>query len=197
VLLLAAFAVLGVAARSGPLGVDRWAARTVAGWRSPNLTGAVRAVNAVLAPAAAWVALGLLLAVVAVLAVRRLWRRCGAVLAWALVFVAVWRGVNGVKMLVGRPRPPSSGWLDAVSGSSYPSGHVAAVAAVSALAVAAAVRLGRWRWPVLAAGALLTAVTCLDRVYLGVHYLTDVVGSVLGVAGAALVAAAVSCRTRG
>lgn len=196
-LLLAAFAVLGVAARSGPLGVDRWAARTVAGWRSPALTAAVRDVNAVLSPAAGWVALGVLLLVAVGWAVRRRSRRCGALLAWAVAFLLVWRGVVEVKALVGRPRPASSGWLDAVSGSSYPSAHVAAVAAVSALLVAATVRLGRWRWPALAVGAVATAAACADRVYLGVHYLTDVTGAVLGVAGAALVLAAVFCRTRG
>ncbi|GAA3515737.1 phosphatase PAP2 family protein [Actinocatenispora rupis] len=198
VVLLAAFAGLGVWGRRGPLRVDVLVAWSVTGWRSPGLTGVVRGVNLVLAPVLGWVALGVLLLVAVWWLARRAWRRAGFVALVALGFVAVWRGVTEVKVLVGRPRPVSSGFLDRVSGFSYPSGHVAAVASVCALAVLLAVRWRRWRWPVVAVGVVATAVTCVDRVYLGVHWPTDVVGAVCGVAGCALVAGALwCCRTRG
>lgn len=77
-----------------------------------------------------------------------------------------------------RARPPVSG-IEAVgiipASASFPSGH-------SATAFAAAVAVGAFypglRRPLLA----LAAVVALSRVYLGVHYATDVVaGSALGV----------------
>ena len=82
------------------------------------------------------------------------------------------------KELFDRSRPPVSG-IDAVgvipASASFPSGH-------AATAFAAAVAVGmfypRLRRPLLA----LAAVVALSRVYLGVHYATDVLaGSALGV----------------
>lgn len=86
--------------------------------------------------------------------------------------------VTILKELFDRARPPLAG-IDAVgvipSSASFPSGH-------SATAFAAAVAVGlfypRLRRPLLA----LAAVVALSRVYLGVHYASDVlVGSLLGV----------------
>jgi membrane-associated phospholipid phosphatase len=95
----------------------------------------------------------------------------GAVAAAGLV-------VTILKELFDRSRPPVSG-IDAVgvipASASFPSGH-------AATAFAAAVAVGmfypRLRRPLLA----LAAVVALSRVYLGVHYATDVLaGSALGV----------------
>jgi membrane-associated phospholipid phosphatase len=86
--------------------------------------------------------------------------------------------VTVLKELFDRARPPVSG-VDAVgvipASASFPSGH-------AATAFAAAVAVGmfypRLRRPLLA----LAAVVALSRVYLGVHYATDVLaGTVLGV----------------
>lgn len=85
--------------------------------------------------------------------------------------------VTVFKELFDRARPPVAG-IEAVgaipASASFPSGH-------SATAFAAAVAVGlfypRLRRPLLA----LAAVVALSRVYLGVHYATDVVaGSLLG-----------------
>jgi undecaprenyl-diphosphatase len=102
-----------------------------------------------------------------------------------------------LKAATDRPRPsvadPAIHPLVAVPGSSsLPSGHAAG-------AVAAALAVGlvhpRLRWPLL----LLAALIALSRVWLGVHYLTDVIaGAALGcvVAYAAFrVAAIIGART--
>ena len=88
--------------------------------------------------------------------------------------------VTVVKELVDRARPPlADPGLDPVgaipASASFPSGH-------SATAVATAVAVGlvhpRLRWPLLA----LAALVAVSRVYLGMHYSTDVLaGSALGV----------------
>jgi membrane-associated phospholipid phosphatase len=86
--------------------------------------------------------------------------------------------VTVLKELFDRARPPAAG-VDAVgvipASASFPSGH-----ATTAFAAAVAVGLfyPRLRRPLLA----LAAVVALSRVYLGVHYASDVVaGSLLGV----------------
>jgi undecaprenyl-diphosphatase len=102
-----------------------------------------------------------------------------------------------LKAATDRPRPsvadPAIHPLVAVPGSrSLPSGHAA-----GAFAAALAVGLvhPRLRWPLL----LLAALIALSRVWLGVHYLTDVIaGAALGcvVAYAAFrIAAIIGART--
>jgi len=64
-----------------------------------------------------------------------------------------------------------------VSGFSYPSGH----ASISVTFLAIAVVLSRtvpaaWRVALVVAGAVLAAAIGLSRVYLRVHYLSDVIG---------------------
>jgi undecaprenyl-diphosphatase len=93
--------------------------------------------------------------------------------------------------LVDRPRP--GGGLVEVSGAGYPSGHAAhsVFYAWLALTVAIRVRPG-WRYgsALIAGGIALTALVGLTRVYLGVHYLSDVSGGwALGVTAFATCAA--------
>ena len=85
-----------------------------------------------------------------------------------------------LKAVAARDRPPEAIGLDALVGMpgspSFPSGH-----AMSAFAAAGAVALlaPRLRWPVLGLATLVAA----SRVYLGVHFLLDVlVGAALGLA---------------
>jgi undecaprenyl-diphosphatase len=106
----------------------------------------------------------------------------------ALIFL----GVHEIKAVVDRPRP--GGGLVGASGSSFPSGHAAYSTFYVWLAVTIVMRLrpamARGA-AVVAAGIALTALVGLSRVYLGVHYLSDVsAGWALGLAAFSLCAAA-------
>ena len=108
---------------------------------------------------------------------RRLLPRAAAA---ALAAVGIAAGVVTIlKEAIDRARPPFEG-IDPIglvpASASFPSGH-------AATAFAAAVAVGlvhpRLRRPLLA----LAAAVALSRVYLGVHYVLDVLaGTVLGVA---------------
>lgn len=78
-----------------------------------------------------------------------------------------------LKRLVERSRPDVFPWLTPESGYSFPSGHATASMAL-ALAVVALTwnRRGRWAIAVVAIGA--AALVGASRVYLGVHYPSDV-----------------------
>lgn len=84
--------------------------------------------------------------------------------------------------IVDRTRPPVP-HLDPTlpPTSSFPSGHVAAaVCWYGALAVLVARRTrARWRWAVVALTVTAAALTAWSRVYRGVHFPTDVLGSLL------------------
>jgi membrane protein DedA with SNARE-associated domain/membrane-associated phospholipid phosphatase len=132
---------------------------------------------------------GLLAFVAAVLLIaRRRWAELGVLLGGVVLIFA---GVHEIKAAVDRPRP--GGGLIGVSGSSFPSAHAACSTFYVWLAVTIVMRLrpGMARGALLViAGIVLTALVGLSRVYLNVHYLSDVsAGWALGAASFSLCAA--------
>ena len=118
---------------------------------------------------------------VSLIGARRSWR------AWWVLPVGAlgWALPAGVKGLVGRPRPTPSEVVTQGVGFSYPSGHVAGATVSMILLLWLLWPLARraWRRFALVLLALaLVASTCLDRLFLGVHYPSDVaMGLVIGV----------------
>jgi undecaprenyl-diphosphatase len=93
---------------------------------------------------------------------------------------------NAVKELVHRPRPPAAIMLKPVAGPSFPSGHATQAVAVYGM-LAALTAASTPRWPRKVAAWTLAVVTvglvAVSRLYLGVHWLTDVLaGLALGAA---------------
>lgn len=92
-----------------------------------------------------------------------------------------------------RPRPPEAARLVEATGFSFPSGHALLATALYltfAILSARHVRTLRQRVVIFSLAALVSFLIALTRVYLGVHYATDVTsGMLLGAAWACLVAA--------
>ncbi|HKB52098.1 MAG TPA: bifunctional DedA family/phosphatase PAP2 family protein [Solirubrobacterales bacterium] len=124
----------------------------------------------------------------AALAARRRWVELGVLLAGMAIVLT---GVHELKDAIDRPRPGDG--LVGVSGSSFPSAHAAYSTFYVWLAVTIVMRLrvGMARGAlVVVAGIALTALVGLSRVYLGVHYMSDVsAGWALGAAAFSLCAA--------
>jgi membrane-associated phospholipid phosphatase len=114
---------------------------------------------------------------------RRTWR---PLILLAVAFGGADLAFNAVKELVRRPRPPASILLKPVAGPSFPSGHATqAVVVYGMLAALAAGATPRWGRKVVAwASAVVVAgLVGLSRLYLGAHWLTDVLaGFALGAA---------------
>lgn len=138
--------------------------------------------SVVTAPGLTAVRLVLFLPVVIWLGVRRAW--------WTLAWVVVAVGGIGLltsllKTLFDRVRPQFAGGGARLSTLSFPSGHSSGIATLVTVALILAwpllTRAARRRW--LVAGVVVTVLVGLSRMWLGVHYLTDVLGGwSLGVA---------------
>jgi undecaprenyl-diphosphatase len=156
---------------------DRHVTATVVAHRSSALNTAMKLCTWL----GSWVALvvtGVLLLVLAL---------CGR-LAWLAVVLAVvaWGGETGAvqlaKKVVQRARPPEGIWLKTAHGWSWPSGHMAV--AVLVFSVLALVVTHLFAFPTIRASAwalavLAMAIVGFSRIELGVHWTTDVIGSLV------------------
>ncbi|MEU5312963.1 phosphatase PAP2 family protein [Streptomyces sp. NPDC021562] len=110
--------------------------------------------------------------------------RAGAVLLGVLCLALGQALRYGVMDLVARPRPPEQDWETLASGWSFPSGHSttsAITAGLLLLALAVRIPHGGWIWR--AAVACWGVAVGLTRVFLGVHWFTDVLGGWLFAVG--------------
>lgn len=168
-------------------GVDEPAARWLAGHRDLWLTSSLKVVTLLgNSPV-----IGVGAAVVTVIAVWRSGKWLPTVLA-VVGTCGIGLVIVAAKAIVGRSRPGSPFALVSEGGYSFPSGHATGTAAV---ALICAWMVSRWvvtGWAArVAAWAVAVAVTGavgFSRVYLGVHYVSDVLaGWLLGAAWAGMV----------
>jgi membrane protein DedA with SNARE-associated domain/membrane-associated phospholipid phosphatase len=188
-LAVASFVLIGytaiVSGDAGPTPGDMTATDIVDSIRAAWLTDVAKFVSGLGSGAVVW---SLTFVSAILLVARRRWAELG-VLAAGMAMIII--GVHEIKDAIDRPRPAGS--LVGYTGSSFPSGHAAYSTFYIWLAVTLTVRLrpGMARaTAVVAAGIVLVALIGVSRVYLGVHYLSDVnAGWALGAAAFSLCAA--------
>jgi len=116
------------------------------------------------------------------------WKRHWYTMFHAVAIVLLYTGgVWGTKMLVHIPRPNGfpNGILTFYKDFSFPSGHTAGCIIIYGfLSVIIARQLKhKLRWIPYSAAALITTLVIISRLYLGAHWLTDILGAIfLGLA---------------
>ncbi len=114
-----------------------------------------------------------------------------------LTIVGGWLVDEAIKLSVGRPRPEIAPHLTEAGGTSFPSGHSfnsAVVYIAIALAFAAISRRESVRVTIIACAVVTSLAIAWTRVWLGVHWPTDVAAGWLGGAGWAFLASALLDR---
>lgn len=173
-----AFALLGflggeliTGARVSELGV----VRDLAGERTPELTSAAHALS--------WLGRSYVLAAAALICCWGFWRRGARTRAASLA--ASVAGADAIwsvdKLLVDRARPPLA-HLESTTSSGFPSGHATQATAfflALLITLAPAARSRGLIWLLTVTAVLLILGVAASRVYLGVHYPSDVIGGML------------------
>ena len=163
--------------RDAPLGtLDMDVAAWLHAHATPTMTSLMLILSDLGAPVSV-IAITLLTA--AVLAARRCWYR----LVFLLLATVGGEVVNFLmKKAVHRQRPFFEDPIVTLTSFSFPSGHaMGSTVLYGALAAIMVWPMRQWRWRMatVCAAALLVALICFSRIYLGVHYLSDVVAGCL------------------
>jgi membrane protein DedA with SNARE-associated domain/membrane-associated phospholipid phosphatase len=183
--LIAYWSVIGV--NPGPTPGDRTAYDLAHDLQANWLTHVEKAVTQL---GSGWVTYPLAALAATVLAVRGYWKEF-----WALVLGTVLIAVlvPEIKVWTDRPRPPDP--ISPTGGFAFPSGHATQGTLYTWLAITFALRVvpgATRRSLVIAAGIIVTVLIGLSRIYLRVHWMSDVSsGWALGVSCYAAAAAAV------
>ncbi|MFF1383467.1 phosphatase PAP2 family protein [Arthrobacter sp. NPDC058288] len=186
ILLGAAVLVLGLTVQFLPgesvveLGVDQDLSRH----HAAVLTAAAMVLNVAFGPLFGVGAIALI--AVTVLLVRK---SVADAIGFGVVAASGWAASEFFKLIIRRDRPNPGMLFDPLApetgSNSFPSGHVS-FAITLGFALYCLARETRWARPAAAAGVVLAPVVAWSRLYIGVHYPTDVAASFLA-AGAALV----------
>jgi membrane-associated phospholipid phosphatase len=154
---------------------------SIAASRSPAIVSASLALDWVFSPPIALV-IGLVSAAIVFVVTRR-WV---SVLHFVLLVLGTWLSSEVIKVLVHRPRPEghvADTLVPNPDPDSYPSGHVCFAVGLG-FAVLVLVMRSQARWIVAVVAILLALATSISRIYLGIHYPTDVVASLVFAAAA-------------
>lgn len=169
---IALLLLAGLAVDRWPFAFDRTIMLALRAWSGPPwLREAARDVTAL---GSGTVLTTIVLAVAGLLLVQRRWLTAGALIAAALT--GSW-AVTLLKTHVARARPTIVEHWAVVNNESFPSGHAASSAVIylTLAALASQVTPGRLvRRYLMAIAILLTGAIGISRVYLGVHWPSDV-----------------------
>jgi undecaprenyl-diphosphatase len=116
---------------------------------------------------------------VTALAIRM--RRRAVAIILVIDTVVVIAAYSALKVMFSRERPRLFDKIALPTGYSFPSGHAMSAVGIYGVIAAALIALyPQARRPVIAAAIALIAMIGLSRIYLGVHWPSDVVGGFLG-----------------
>jgi undecaprenyl-diphosphatase len=171
--LAVATAIIGIAVRALAPGFDTQTMVAVASQRNAALTRFAEVVTTL----GSFV---LLIPLTIALLMLRRWKRPADDLALAVIAAGSVILPTVVKLVVARPRP-TVGALSHLVSLSFPSEHTTQAAAIYlAIAVLLSNDLGpRWRGLIIGAAVGIALLVAWSRVYLGVHYPTDVAAGLL------------------
>lgn len=179
----------GVGDRDGVTYVDA----PIASWFAAHRTVSEGQIGLLLAKATTPIVL-IAGVIVTALVLWRYGRKLEAALLGGSVFIAYAVGYVA-KHLEGRPRPLAPINLAPESEASFPSGHVLVIATIAFIAIGLAWHhMGTaMRAIALTAAVLATLTVSLDRLIVGAHWMTDVLGSLF--LASAIVAVTLSIHT--
>lgn len=151
------------------------------------LTAVAMGINLLFAPVA-----GLCIVAAIALGIWLFQRDLVKAVAFGLTACSGWVASEVFKLIIARQRPNPALLFDPLApetgSNSFPSGHVSFAVAL-AFALYFLSRGTRWSRPVAAAGAAMAVIVGWSRVYVGVHYPTDVLASFLAASAAVVLLA--------